>query len=87
MGLNVKLPIDLTTFYEYRTVCAKKKVGPLRGHLIHPLLNKCAQALAGIVLSDRLDAGVAYLSITVANAMIDVVLASGKAIPGVTAHG
>jgi len=31
VGLNVKLPIDLTTFYEYRTVCAKKRSAPYEG--------------------------------------------------------
>jgi hypothetical protein len=38
------------------------------------------------VLSDSLDAGAAFLSITVANTMIDVVTASGTAIPDVIVH-
>jgi hypothetical protein len=65
---------------------AEKRGRPLTRAFNSPAIRYPAHARAGIVLSDSPDAGAAFLSITVANTMIDVVVASGTAIPDVIVH-
>ena len=65
---------------------AQDEVGPLRGHLDLPATRYLAHARIGVVLSDRPDAGLEHLSITVANAMVDVVITADTKTPDVKAR-
>ena len=87
-GINIKPPIDSAS--SLPDGMRKDEAGPLRGHLDSPANRYHAHARIGIVLFDRPDAGLRiyrlHLSLTMANAVIDVVIASDTKNPDVIAR-